>query len=321
MQKLIVVLLLSVCVTYFGTGNTLDEMLADEELTDRELYTWLNQGGMRDASVPNGAIHKLVMAGLQHEDPEIQHCTLSAIRGHVGAYVGGITENRTITIDRRLQDIPQLYDLLMDMWDEELSKAGGIVPEIDYDITLEQLETGFPCEGGRPAWAGLQFTFAYLYPRNEKVYEMIWSTLEGKKTRPNRKRDNPIPLLVALHVGEFDNPKDQEFRIKILTGSETSIYTMGIAANSLAKYQSEEGLAALVDVLENQKSKNGFAPIEVVEAIMAHGEEATIKHRTLLAESMPKVFKNRADTTSALWIERELSQLKKEIEKPSEPSR
>ena len=320
MRKLIVVLLLSVCVTYFGTGNTLDEMLADEELTDRELYTWLNQGGMRDASVPNGAIHKLIMAGLQHEDPEIQHCTLSAIQIHVGVNVGRITENRTITIDRRLQDIPQLYDLLMNMWDDELSKAGGIVPEIDYDITLEQLETGFPCSG-KPGWAGLQFTFAYLSPRNEKVYEIIWSTLEGEKTLPDRKRDNPIPLLAALHVGEFNTPKDQEFRIKILTGSETSIYTMGIAANSLAKYQSEEGLAALVDVLENQKSKYGFAPIEVVEAIMAHGEEATIKHRTLLEESMPKVFKNRADTTSALWIERELSQLKKEIEKPSEPSR
>lgn len=53
---------------------------------------------------------------------------------------------------------------------------------------------------------------------------------------------------------------------------------------------------------------------------MAHGEEATIKYRTLLEESMPKVFKNRADTTSALWIERELSQFKKESEKPSEPS-
>ena len=321
MRKLIVVLLiLLVYVPSFGTPNMLDEMLASEELTDRELYTWLNRGGMRDATVPNGVIHKLIMAGLQHEDPEIQQCTLSAIKTHVGTNVWLITENRTITTDRRLQDIPQLYDLLMNMWDEGLSKAGGILPETDHSVTLEQLETGFPCSG-KPAWAGLQKTFSYLYPRNEKVYEIIWSTLEGKKTRPNKKRDNPIPLLNALHVGEFNNPKDQEFRIKVLTGSDTSINTMGIAANSLAKFQSAEGLAALVDVLENQKSKYGFAPIEVVEAIMAHGEEATTKHRTLLAESMPKVFKNRGDTTTVLWLERELSQLKNESGKPSEPSR
>ena len=44
MQKLIVVLLfLLVCVTSFGTPNTLEEMLADEDLTDQELYSWLKQ--------------------------------------------------------------------------------------------------------------------------------------------------------------------------------------------------------------------------------------------------------------------------------------
>ncbi len=322
MQKLIVVLLfLLVCITSFGTPNTLEEMLTDEDLTDRELYSWLNQKGMGDASVPNGAIHNLILAGLKHEDPEIQHCVLSAIKFHVGVNLRLIMSNATVKNDRRLQDIPQLSDLLMNMWDEELIKAGGVVPEVDHSITLEQLETGFPCDGGRPGWAGLPFTLAYLNPKNAKVYDLIWSTLADKKTLPDKKEDNPLPLLVALFAGEFNNPKDQEFRIQVLTGSNTGIHTMGLAAKSLAKFQSEEGLAALVDVLENQKSKFGFAPIEVIEAIMAHGDEATIKHRTLLEASLPKAFKQRRHNTSVLLIERMLSQLPDEVDEVEQPSR
>lgn len=322
MPNLIVaVLLLVITLASYGETNTLEKMLADKDLTEKQLYSWLYRDGMNDVKVPNGAIHKLIIAGLQHEDPEIQHCALSAIRSHVGTNVGHIIDNRTITIDRRLQDIPQLYDILMDLWDTELIKAGGVVPDLDYSVTVTQLENGFPCRGGRPGWAGLQHTFAYLYPGNTKVYDIIWSTLEGKKTLPDKEEDNHIPLLAALHVGNFNNPKDEAYRIQVLTSRDTDMYTMKVAANSLAKFQSEKGLAALVDILENRKSKWGSGTIEVVEAIMAHGEQATAQHQRLLRDAMPKVFKNRRHNISVLWIERELSKLKNKSVHAEEPSR
>lgn len=318
---IVVVSVLLITITSYGEPNTLEKMLANEDLTERELYTWLQVDGMNDATVSTGVIHKLIVAGLIHEDTEIQHCTLTAIKFHVGANVSRIIKNRTITIDRRLQDIPQLYQLLMNLWDEEFTKAGGVVPEKDYSSSLEQLETGFPCLGSRPGWAALPWAFAYLYPRNEKVYDIIWKTLEGEKALPDRDENNPIPLLAALHVGDFNNPKDEAFRIQVLTSRDTDMYTMGVAANSLAKFQSEKGLAALVDVLEHRKSKWGASTIEVVEAIMAHGEQATAQYQQLLRDAMPKVFKNRSHNTRVLWIQRELSQIEVENEQAEEPNR
>ncbi|MCY3626397.1 MAG: hypothetical protein OXG88_02015 [Gammaproteobacteria bacterium] len=321
MKSLVVaIVLLLITVTSYGETNTLEKMLADEDLTEPQLYSWLHRDGMKDATVPTGAIHKLIIAGLQHEDPEIQHCVLSAIRSHVGTNVGHIISNRTITLDRRLQDIPQLYDILIDIWNTELIKAGGVVPDIDYSVTLTQLANGFPCDGGRPAWAGLQHTFAYLYPKNAKVYDIIWNTLEGKKTLPDKEEENHIPLLAALYVGKFNNPKDEAYRIRVLTSRDTDMYTLGIAANSLAKFQSEKGLTALVEILENRKSKWGAGTIEVVEAIMAHGEQATAQHQKLLRDAMPKVFKNRSHNTSVLWIDRELSRLEVESERAEDPN-
>ncbi|MCY3627582.1 MAG: hypothetical protein OXG88_08075 [Gammaproteobacteria bacterium] len=326
MQKLIVVLLfLLVCVTSFGTPNTLEEMLADEDLTDQELYSWLKQKGMRDTTVRNGTIHNLILSGLKHEDPEIQHCVLSAIKGHVGINLHLRMNNAPVTDDRRLQDVPQIGELLMQLWEEEFNRAGGVVPpDDDYIMTLEEMERGFPCTGSRPAWTGLPRTLAFLHPGNPKVYELIWRVLAGKKTLPHKKEDNPFPLLVALYAGEFNHPKDQEFRIQVLTSPEADMPAMTYAAASLAKFQSPAGLAALVEVLENPKTQFGFAPISVIEAIMAYGDEAITQHRAVLAASLPKVFKQRRHNTSALWIERVLSQLPDEVDevdKVEQPSR
>ena len=59
----------------------------------------------------------------------------------------------------------------------------------------------------------------------------------------------------------------------------------------------------------------------MIEAIMAYGDEATIKHRTLLEASLPKVFKQRRHNTSVLLIERMLSQLPDEVDEVEQPSR
>ena len=320
MRYLIILLVsISVAITGLGTANTLETKLADDEFTEAELYSWLQIEGMRDETVSNREIHKLIVAGLAHDDPEIRHCAMTAIKFHVGYSVNSIIEGRTVKVDRRLQDIPNLYDLLMEMWDKELIKAGGVVPEIVFDVTLIQIEEEFPCLSGKPAWAGLPRTFAYLFPKDEKVYNIVWMALKDKKTLPDKDEDNPIPLLSALYVGEFNHPKDEEFRIQVLTDRTTHYYITALAINSLAKFQSEKSLAALVSTLEQDQHKWGLPYLEIVEAIMSYGDEPTTEFAPLLKKAMSKAYTFEKDKNRILFIEKELSKLDDKIENSELP--
>ena len=307
-----------------GSANTLEQMLADEALTEAELYAWLQLEGVQDETVSNREIHQLIVDGLDHDDPEIRFCALQAIQWHVGSNINRIIEGQTVSLDRRFQDIPNLYDTLMNMWNTELLKAGGVVPAIEVKrITLEQLELGYPCSGGTPGWVGLPDILAYLYPRDEKVYDMIWLALRDRKILiPNVKADNPIPLLRALYVGDFNNPKDEAFRIQVLTNPQSGYYDTALAAYSLAKFPSPKSLAALTATLEKNEKVRGLPHLDLVEAIMAYGEQATVENYALLRKSMPKDLNtpSRNEKTRAFWIEKELSRLESKVENPTSPA-
>ena len=320
MRYLIISLVfVSVVITGFGTANTLESKLADDEFTEAELYSWLQIEGMRDETVSNREIHKLIVDGLAHDDPEIRHCAITAIQFHVGFSVNSILEGNPVLLDRRLQDIPNIYDLLMNLWDNGLTEAGGVVPELVFDVTLEQMEKGFPCLTGKPGWAGLPRTFAYLFPKDDKVYEIIWSTLRDAKTLPDNDEDDPMPLLSALYVGEFNHPKDEEFRIRVLTDQTNEYYDTALAINSLAKFQSEKSLAALVSTLEQDQHKWGLPYLEIVEAIMSYGDEPTTEFAPMLKKAISKALRNKKVKARVLLIEKELSKLDDKIENSELP--
>ena len=327
MRYLVISLVLVlVAINGHGSANTLEQMLADEALTEAELYSWLQRDGVHDETVSNREIHQLIVDGLGHEDPEIRFCALKAMQRSVGSNINRIIEGQTVRLDRRFQDIPNLYDTLMNLWDTELMKAGGVVPAIEFKrFTLEQLEMGYPCSGSRPGWVGLPHIFAYLYPRDEKVYDMIWLALPNLKIRlptPNFKADNPIPLLSALYVGDFNNPKDEAFRIQVLTNPQSGYYDTALAAYSLAKFPSPKSLTALTATLEKNEKVRGLPHLDLVEAIMAYGEQATVENYALLRKSMPKDLNtpSRNEKTRAFWIEKELSRLESKVENPTNPA-
>ena len=318
-MRYLVISLVLVAINAHGSANTLEQMLADEALTEAELYSWLHREGVQDETVSNREIHQLIVDGLGHDDPEICFCALKAMQWHVGSNINRIIEGQTVSLDRRFQDIPNLYDTLMNLWDTELRKAGGVVPVLE----VKQVESGYPCGGGTPGWVGLPRILAYLYPRDEKVYEMIWLALPNLKILlPNVDEDNPIPLLSALYVGDFNNPKDEAFRIQVLTNPQSHYYDTALAAYSLAKFPSPKSLAALTATLEKNKKAWGLPHLDLVEAIMAYGEQATVENYALLRKSMLKVYKtpSRNEKTRAFWIKKELSRLESKVENPTSPA-
>ncbi len=86
--------------------------------------------------------------------------------------------------------------------------------------------------------------------------------------------NNPLPLLSALFHGKFNNPKDREFRIEILSHIGSVRQFSSLAARSLGEFRSDEGFDALVTVLEKDQLMFGTPKIPIVEAMLKYGEKA-----------------------------------------------
>lgn len=277
-------------VVLFLVSNTFAQEVDYTELTGLELYIWLEREGMREPSITNDVIHDLVLQGLQHDDTEIVDCTISAIGLHASQKRFAILENRTQpSLDRKLEDVPQVYKLLMDMWNKGWSEAGEVLPPpepIDELAYLDRVMFKTGCLAKSPTWALLPLVFATLFPGDEKVREIIWKTLPDD--------EDPGPLLAALYVGEFNQPEDQAFRIEVLTNPDAQWYKAKVAADSLGKFQSDVGFDALITTLQRDRSKFGLPYLEIVGSILAYGDKAT-PHLKLLSEKMASVITFNSD--------------------------
>lgn len=131
----------------------------------------------------------------------------------------------------------------------------------------------------------LPHLLASLFPEDDKVYEIIWDAMPVpvggyRGGFPNgdgglKDTNNPLPLLSALYVGKFNNPRDQEFRKDILLNKEAIKKFSALAARSLGDFRSDEGFEALVSVLlEEEHRKYGAPHLQVVEAMIKYEEKA-----------------------------------------------
>lgn len=202
------VLVLLVC------GSNIAQESQSEDLAT---YVWLEREGILDETVSTSKVHELLKQGIDHSDPDIVHCSISAISWYVGVTAEGRVHGMSPTVpDRELQKIPGLYDRFVELWDAGFEESNGvyvdgIYPEVDEDTALE--ESRVLCDGPTNIWVVLPFPLAYLFPGDQKVYDIIWEAL------PQRK--DPGALLIALFEGEFNEPRDQQFRIDVLKTEKT----------------------------------------------------------------------------------------------------
>ena len=237
-----------------------------EERTEHERYLWLGRKGIFDTKAPNSMVHEMLSQGLEHEDPKIVHCAISAIVFYTGRASDLTTNGHPLPIDRQLGKLPGLYDQLIGLWEEGWEAAGGVLPESKYSSTgRERWVDKTECLAPDPVWTSLALPMATLFPGDDKVYDIIWKVL------PQR---GPGSLLVGLFEGKFNNPKDQQFRIDLLKNKETQLYWSSIAARSLGDFPAEQGLETLATVLEEKSLKWGTPQFVIVEAMMKYEAEA-----------------------------------------------
>ena len=261
------------------------------EQIELDRYIWFNTEGMLDSNVPNDEIHELITNGLQHENQEIVACTLGAI----GLYIGGTflarEKGKKPQLDRDLRHTNEWYDTLISMWDDNWN---GILPEATPpDDLFDRMVNNTGCIYSDPIWVGLPSILAYMYPQDEKVYEIIWEAFpipqpirDGKIT----PESNPLPLLSSLFDGGFNHEKDQQFRIDILLNRETSYSVAQLAIRSLGDFRSDKALEQLATRLEKSDYKYGTPKLEFIEAIMKYESQAQ-PYIPLLKKSINNIMK------------------------------
>lgn len=261
---------------------------------DLQRYIWLNIEGMNDTETPNEEIHELITAGLQHENLEIVHCTVSALSMFIGKSKQYRKKGLSYPIDRDLKNIQEWRDVLITMWNENWSKSGKIFPTLEVsDELIVKIQNKTACFGAKPTWAVLPQILAYLYPQDFEVYEIIWDAFPeppgGFSGGLIEEDNNPLPLLSCLFEGQFNNEKDQKLRINLLSNRKISRSVAQLAARSLGEFRSNEGLEALADTLKTKGHEYGTPNLELVESIMKYEEQAT-QYIPLLQENLTNVL-------------------------------
>ena len=277
-----------------------------------QTYIWLEREGIFDPEVPTSTVQDLLSKGLYHKDPEIATCTISVIVWYVGvsdtaAYIGNPRP-----VDRRLGEIPGLYELFIRLWEEGWKEAGGIVPDVSFPDDIEDRvvnKSGCLISDRDTVWTSLVSPMVFIFPGDEKVHDIIWQDLS---------QSNPDGLLGALYDGKFNTPKAQQHRIDILTNPQTNFYNANLAAKSLGEFRAKGGLEALAGVL--QEDTLAFIPpkLTIVEAMLNYEAEA-VPHLDLMRKML-----NSAETHSSQdreWkkaLQERFTQFEEEPSKSSE---
>lgn len=277
-------------------NTTLSEESEREDRSDLETYIWLEREGIPDPEVPNSKVHQLLSEGLKHEDPEIVMCSISAITFYIGITSEFRVNGKQYHIDRKLREIPGLYDRLIEIWEQGWEAAQGVVPPLTEKNLPADLEDRMVNKTGcllgddlNMAWLSLPQSLAYLFPQDDKVYEIIWKQLP---------QYGPGSLLAGLFEGKFNHPKDEQFRIDMLTNPETELYWSRLAARSLGDFRTERSLDTLVQVLKDNNMKYSTPMFVILEAMLKHEAEAVP-----YIDLMEKTLKNRVPPAGNIYKE------------------
>ncbi len=247
---------------------------------------------MFDTTVPNAEIHELITSGLKHNDQVIIDCTIGALATFVSGSRESRTKGLTYHIDRGLQKKSQWYEVLVEIWDANWKRVGEKLPVVGYSDNFEVVLNKTACLVGQPTWALLPDVMAYLYPQDSNVYEIILSAYPipegGFRGGQIEDDNNPLPLLNALFDGQFNNLKDQQLRIELLSNRKIARAIARLAARSLGDFRSDAGLNTLIKVLEEDRHEYGTPKLEIIDAILKYDVQLS-GHLPTLQDSLESV--------------------------------
>lgn len=227
-----------------------------------ELFDWIGHEGVEDQSWSDERIFNAIQQGLSHEDSDVVNATIGAL-AWIAAYADIKLDDRRSThrVVRNIGTLPGIKEYLIGRWNEEYIENSNpwIGSEQTKFVELRNSKTVWKTEW---SWLTIPAILATFYPQDPEISEVLWQAHHPRF---------PELLLSLLNVARIEAKRANEFRVQILFDQSVSAFATVLAIESLGRFRSDDGLAALISRLRRDDTVPEIASLLLV-SIGAYGE-------------------------------------------------
>lgn len=227
-----------------------------------ELFDWIGHKGVEDPSWSDERIFKAIQRGLSHKSSDVVNATIGAM-AWIAAYADLQLEDRRSTqrVVRNIGNLPGIKEYLISRWNEEYRDNSNpwIGSERTKFVELRNSKTVWKAEW---AWLTIPAILATFFRQDPEVVEILWQSHNPR---------HPELLLSLLNVAHVETVKANEFRIQILFDQSVTAFATVLAIESLGRFRSDDGLAALISRLRRDDTPSDIASLLLV-SIGSYGD-------------------------------------------------
>ena len=205
-----------------------------------ELFDWIGHEGVQDPSWSDERIFEAIQQGLSHKDSDVVNATVGAM-AWIAAYADLNLEDRRSTqkVVRNIGKLPGIKEYLISRWNDEYrdNSSPWIGSEQTKFVELRNSKTVWKTEW---AWLTIPAILATFFRQDAEILEVLWQAHNPK---------HPELLLSLLNVAHIETEEANEFRVQILFDPSATTTATILAIDSLGRFRSDDGLAALISRL------------------------------------------------------------------------
>ncbi|MYD45429.1 MAG: hypothetical protein F4W92_03675 [Gammaproteobacteria bacterium] len=251
---------LSVILLIFTIQGISESSLS--ELEDIELFDWIGHKGVEDPTWSDERIFKAIQRGLSNSDADVVNATIGAM-AWIAAYADLNVEDRRSTqrVARDVGSLPGMKEYLVNRWDEAYRENSSpwIGSKNTKFVEIRNSKTVWKSEW---AWLTIPAILATFFRSDPDIVEILWQA-----HNPN----HPELLLSLLNVAQIETEEANNFRVQILFNQNVNPFATTLAIDSLGRFRSDDGLAALVNRLGRRDTSSELATL-LLSAIAAYGD-------------------------------------------------
>lgn len=229
---------------------------------DIELFDWIGHKGVEDPTWSDERIFKVIQQGLSNSDADIVNATIGAM-AWIAAYADLNVEDRRSTqrVARDIGSLPGMKEYLINRWDEAyLANSNPWIGSKNTKfVEIRNSKTVWKSEW---AWLTIPAILATFFRRDPDIIEILWQA-----HNPN----HPELVLSLLNVAQIETEEANNFRVQILFNQNVNPFATALAIDSLGRFRSDDGLAALVNRLGRKDTSNELATL-LLNSIGAYGD-------------------------------------------------
>lgn len=191
-------------------------------------YEQFKDHGIFDPEVSAEKVNQMLIEGLSHDNPEVTRLSLLALQQYTSIMINGLPAPIEPLPIRRVQDVPQVKNYLLEHFREMHAKSGYDTEQVwhssvekvdklfegraDLEVPLDVVDAealqkyADMIVDNTPLWPGFTQILCSWWPRDPDVHEHMWERLQNEPTI------QPYQTLSLLNLGKFSTPEANRYR-------------------------------------------------------------------------------------------------------------